>query len=130
MHTSLIFLCIYFCLKCFWLTFFKPFFRGRCTNSAVVPVCWVWCPACALRWSLYNSLRPSRFFLYCPPLFYKLYLHKISILIGHLWFCFIIKLRKIQAYILYTDGYILKSKNEVASSQILPTSSLKNSLKS
>jgi hypothetical protein len=32
---------IYFCLTCFGL-FFQPIFRGRCTNSAVAQISWVW----------------------------------------------------------------------------------------
>jgi hypothetical protein len=42
MHEFLIYLSIYFCLKCFGLSF-SPIFRGRCTTSAVVQVSWVWC---------------------------------------------------------------------------------------
>jgi hypothetical protein len=34
---------IYLRLSYMFRAFFKPIFRGRCTNSAVVQVCWVWC---------------------------------------------------------------------------------------
>jgi hypothetical protein len=34
---------IYLLLPYMFRAFFKPIFRGRCTNSAVVLVSWVWC---------------------------------------------------------------------------------------
>jgi hypothetical protein len=34
---------IYLLLPYMFRAFFKPIFRGRCTNSAVVLVTWVWC---------------------------------------------------------------------------------------
>jgi hypothetical protein len=47
MHRFVTYLSIYFCLHMF-RAFFKPIFKGRCTNSAVVQVCWVWCQHPAL----------------------------------------------------------------------------------
>jgi hypothetical protein len=34
---------IYFLLPNVFWAFFQPIFRGRCTNSAVIQVFWVWC---------------------------------------------------------------------------------------
>jgi hypothetical protein len=45
---QIFYLFIYLLLPYMFRAFFKPIFRGRFTNSAVVLVCWVWCQRPAL----------------------------------------------------------------------------------
>jgi hypothetical protein len=75
---------IYLLLPYMFRAFFKPFFRGKCTTSAVVEVCWVWCRrlgtdtiSSSLRWSLHNFTNCQMLFLPTVfntdvPLHYKL----------------------------------------------------------